>query len=320
MGEDRSMSVNLVFMGNSEFGIPLLEKLARHSEYRPIAVVTNPPKPMGRGRSPSDTPIGNAARELGLERLQPISLKDAAFSKQLTELNPDLFIVVAYKILPEDILRIPRIGALNLHASLLPEYRGAAPIQRALMDGKRKTGLTTFLIEPQVDTGAILLSREIQLDNRMNYGELSALMSKLGKDLVIDTIDGLLNGAIKPVIQDHLKATSACKISASELEIHWEKKAEQIHNQIRALSPVPGAYTILGRKRYKIYRAAVTEDDQSPLEPGVIRKTRDLLLVGTGKGLISVLEIQREGGKKMSVGEFIRGFSVPEGARFGSDG
>lgn len=306
-------------MGNSEFGLPVLGSLAHNANYSLVAVVTNPQKQMGRGRSYSETTVGAAARELGLNLIQPLSLKDPGFIATLKDLNPDLFVVVAYRILPGEVLSIPALGSINLHASLLPEYRGAAPIQRALMDGKKVTGITTFLIEPKVDTGAILMKKSIQIEDSTNYGQLSEIMSKAGPEIVLNSIKGLIEKTITPIPQDQVFATPAPKIRSEDKLINWEKPATDIHNQVRALSPTPGAYTSLGKRRFKIFKT-VCLNEAPGLAPGELFLEKGKLVVGTGKGRLALLEIQREGGKKMETSEFLKGFQINQGARFAIQG
>jgi len=308
--------MKLVYMGNSSFGIPLLEKLAADAELKPTAVVTNPPKPMGRGRVPTETPISDFSRKFNIPLIQPYSLKDKEFQKQLKALKPDLLVVVAFKILPNEIINIPKMGALNLHTSLLPLYRGAAPIQRALMDGKKETGVTTFIIEPKVDTGAILLSEKVPIGPDMNYGELAEVLSVVGSRLVIESIQGIFNKTLVPVTQDNSMATAAPKIYPGDLAINWDQPAEKIHDHVRALSPTPGAYTILRKKRFKILKTELESGDYSGTPGEILYKDKTKLLIGTKTGPVSILEIQKEGGKKLPIDEFLKGFQNPLGEKF----
>lgn len=242
--------MKLVFMGNPDFAIPSLERLI-NSTHDLRAVVTNPPKRMGRGKRPQLTPVGKWARDHDLPLLQPKSLLDSAFHEQLRALESDIFVVVAYRILPKMVLSIPSIGAVNLHASILPAYRGAAPIQWALLNGDSQTGVTTFLIQPKVDTGDILMRETVDILPEDNFGSLSDRLSRVGADCLHKTLDGLTNNTIKPKPQDESQVSRAPKITPDMRWIDWENSAIKIHNQVRALTPKPGSLTIGDSKRIK---------------------------------------------------------------------
>jgi methionyl-tRNA formyltransferase len=256
---------------------------------------------------------------MGLPLLQPESLKDSSFRESLTSLKPELFVVVAFRILPSVLLGIPRRGAINLHASLLPAYRGAAPIQWALINGETVTGLTTFLIEPKVDRGAILLQKKIPIDPEDNYGSLADRMSELGADLVLRSIDGWEAGQIIPQHQDHSQATAAPKIKPEHRQINWSLPALQIHNLIRGLAPQPGAFTTWKKRTLKVFSSRVVELEGTAQPPGTITTaTGNQFIVQTGDHGLALLEAQLEGKKRLSIEEFLRGCHFSVGERLGS--
>jgi len=304
-----------VFMGNPEFAIPTLKAL-QHSNHDLVAVVSNPPTPMGRGRALRSTAVGQFARDQGFPLIEPRSLRSQDLNKQLTALTPDLFVVVAFKILPKSLIDLPRFGALNLHASLLPQYRGAGPIQWALMNGDRTTGVTVFQITPDVDTGDILLQQEIAIATDDTMWTLGMRLCEAGAGLVIDAMDALETGSISGRPQDPALATPAPKITKEMTLIDWSWPAEKIHNWVRGLSPFPGMVTTVGGKQFRIYKTAVLNRNGNA--PGTIVELHNgSLVVATGDGLLSLLEVQIEGKKKMPVADFLRGATLKAGDRLG---
>ena len=235
--------MRIVFFGNTEFSNPTLNKC--NSSYDVISVVTNHSKQMGRGRKFLETPVKSLADELKLNVMEIDNLNDESFINQLKSLSPDLFVVVAYKVLPQTILEIPKLGSINIHSSLLPKYRGAAPIQHSIMNGDEVTGVSTFLIEQKVDTGNILLQKECKIEEDDNYGTLSSKLSTIGAELLIESISKYYDGSIAPVLQDNELATLAPKIKKEDYIINWNKDASVVNNKIRAFSPYPGAYTLI---------------------------------------------------------------------------
>lgn len=302
-------------MGNPPFAVASLEALF-NSRHELVAVVSNPPRPMGRGRIPQETPVGRSARQRGLLLLQPESLLESGFQDSLRELNPDLFVVVAFKILPEGLLQIPPKGSINLHASLLPAYRGAAPIQWALINGDEETGLTTFLIAPQVDTGAILLQTKLSIDPADNRGTLEARMSIQGAELLLKTVDRWDEGQITPTPQDERLVTKAPKIKKALLQVDWTLPAEALYNRVRAAAPRPGLWTRWGKKRVKIF-ATRPAPGGARLPSGVVAVEGQRLLVGTGTGKLELLELQPEGKERLAASAFLRGYSLRTGDRLG---
>jgi methionyl-tRNA formyltransferase len=233
-------------------------------------------------------------------------------------LNPDYFLVVAFKILPALLLDIPQKGSINLHASLLPHYRGAAPLQRAIMNGERETGLTTFIIRRLVDTGSILMQMTVPINDSDTFGTLSEKMSKKGADLLLKTLNQLRDNSLFPQEQDHSDATSAPKIRESDSCIDWGQPAEIIHNQIRGLSPKPGAFTYFNGMRLKILRSSVNQSNEKQNPGSVVFCDKKLLIMQTGDGHIELLTIQREGKKTMETPDFLNGVDINIGDTFGN--
>jgi len=308
--------MQVVFMGNPIFAVPSLQMLY-DSSHSILAVVTNPDKDQGRGRTPKPTPIALFAREKNIPLIQPDSLKEGSLAVRLQNLNPELFVVVAYKILPSSLLQIPRFGCVNLHGSILPKYRGAAPIQWALMNGDSKTGLTTFILAPKVDTGDILLKQEVVIYPDDNFGSLSHRMAYLGSGLLKETLDRIEKGNTSAITQDSSLATKAPKIKPDMCLINWERSARHIRNQIRALSPSPGAYTLLKGKRLKLFQTKISNRKPS-ISGEIVSIGKERFSVSCGEGSLDIFEVQLEGKRRMTVNVFLQGFSLSVGERFGS--
>lgn len=299
--------MKIVFFGTPEFAIPSL-KILVESEHEVLAVVTAPDKKRGRGRNISVTPIKQFALENNITVLTPEKLKSKEFEEELRILNPDLFIIVAFRILPEDIFTIPPKGSFNLHGSLLPKYRGAAPIQWAIINGDKETGLTTFFLEKKVDTGNIILKEKVKIEDSDNLGSLHDKMSELGAELVLKTVQLIDKSEVKLQQQDDLEATPAPKIKKETCSIDWNKSAVQVHNLIRGLSPYPGAFFIHNKKVFKVYSSEIVGNKE--LLPNEIIQTKNEILIGTSTSAIRVLEIQPEGRKRMKTEDFLRGYSL----------
>jgi methionyl-tRNA formyltransferase len=310
--------MRIVFMGTPDFAIPSLEKLIE-SKHEVVGVVTGPDKPKGRGLRLSESPVKKFSKEHDLKILTPENLKSDDFCYSFKELSPDLSVVVAFRILPEKIFSLPPLGTINLHASLLPKYRGAAPINWALINGEAKTGLTTFFIQKKVDTGDLILQKEIDILPEENFGELHDRMASLGADFLLQTVDLIERGEVKPAIQDDAQATPAPKITPEHCRIDWSREAVQIKNLIRGLSPTPAAFCLYNGKILKIYRATVI--GESPFSEGwgevVAPNKKEELWVRTPKGILSLLEVQPEGKRKMSAAEFVRGYRIKAGEKLG---
>lgn len=300
-------------MGTPEFALPSLEALMG-SKHKVVGVVSAPPKPAGRGLKIKPSPVELRTRELGLKVQTPEKLKDPGFLDWLRSLNPDMAAVVAFRYLPKEVFSFPRLGSVNLHASLLPKYRGAAPINWAIYHGERKTGVTTFLLDDRVDTGAILAQRDCPIGPDETAGELADKLSRLGAELLLETLDGLKGGTLMPVPQSETGACLAPKLKKEDLFIRWDRPAVEVHNQIRAFSPAPGAWGKLGGDIVKIYRSRVLPSTSEPTEKTANRPGSWLyfddksgLAVCCEEGAVELLELSLEGRKKLTGPEFARG-------------
>ena len=308
--------MKLVFFGTPDFAVPSLCAL-HESHHEVIGVVTNPDKKSGRGQKVQSSPVKITAEKYGYTIFQPKDLRSNDFISQIKQIKSDIYVVVAFKILPKSILKIPIKGAVNLHASLLPRFRGAAPINHAILNGETKTGVTTFQIQKSVDTGDILLQHIISLNNSITAGEVYNELAQAGAALLVKTMDGLDNGSIVPQKQQGETATLAPKISVDDCRITWNNPAKIIHNQIRAFSPKPGAFTFFKGKRVKLFNSKELENKQNPvLKPGEIKYLKPGLLVGTGTNTIQVNQIQFEGKKKLPVSQIISGYQKIIGESF----
>ena len=298
--------MKIIFMGTPEFAVPSL-RILLESKHKIVAVVTAPDKERGRGQKVSYTPIKEFALQNKLPVLQPDKLKDENFIKQLKSYEPDLFVIVAFRILPKEVFTIPPEGSFNLHASILPKYRGAAPIQWALINGEEETGVTTFKLAEKVDTGSIYLQEKIGIKKEDNFGSLHDKMSIVGAEVVLKTVYLIEHGYKDLLTQDHGQATPAPKITKQIARIDFGQSAENVHNLVRGLSPYPGAYFYHNKKQIKIYRSKISETEF--LEAGEIKHTKKELYIGCADDSLEVLELQLEGKKRMSAEEFLRGFS-----------
>ncbi|MCX8107050.1 MAG: methionyl-tRNA formyltransferase [Ignavibacterium album] len=299
--------MKIVFMGTPDFAIPSL-KAIYNSKHQLLAVVTTPDKERGRGQKITFTPVKQFAVEHNIPVFQPEKLKgNEEFANQMKELQPDLFVVVAFRILPKEIFEIPKFGSFNLHASLLPKYRGAAPIQWALIKGETETGLTTFKLAEKVDTGNIYLQIKVPIYPEDNFGTLHDRLSELGADVVMKTIEMIENGNYQLLPQDDSLASPAPKITKEICKIDWNKSADEIHNLVRGLSPYPAAFFLFKDKVIKVYRTEIVRTKN--LKPFEIYQTKKELIIGCGRDAIRILEIQQEGKKRMGIEEFLRGFS-----------
>ena len=307
--------MKIIFMGTTEFAVPSLINLSENN-YKPVAVVTGLDKKQGRGQKLISTPVKIIAEKLNIPLIQPLNLKDPAFLKQIKSIDADLACVVAFRILPEELLTLPKMGTLNLHGSLLPLYRGAAPIQRAIMAGEKETGVTTFFIKKTVDTGNILLQDSLKIDENEDFGSVHDRLSELGGDLLLETVRGVNSGNIEERKQDDSLATKAPKIDASDLNINWNDSAKSIHDQVRGLSPFPGLSTKLMNKRIKIFKSEVEEEIPAKFSPGEVASVeKDYFTVATGKGGLRILELQREGKNRIRSADFLRGLNVSVGEK-----
>lgn len=309
--------MKLVFMGTPEFAVPSLRALAS-SRHEIAAVVTNPDRPAGRGRKLTPPPIKTLAEKLELELLQPPSLPDPQFIDHLQQLAVDLFVVVAFSILPRRLLRLPTTGSVNLHPSLLPAYRGAAPIVWALFNGDSETGLTTFLLTSRVDAGDILIQKRVAVGEDETAGELEGRLRDMGARVLVDSIDGLEDGSIQPVSQSTQGLSQARKLTREDGRIDWNQPSAQIHNRVRGANPVPGAFCEWTDGRVlKIHRCRPCQGKSSAAPGTVLRADDGGLLVATADGAVELTQVQPAGKPAMDAAAFLRGHRVSAGRHFG---
>jgi len=301
-------------MGTPEFAVPSLTALV-DADYTPVAVATGPDRPRGRGQEVTPTPVKQAAREAGIERiLQPEDVTDPAFAEAVEALAPNAIAVVAYKILPPEVFTTASDGAFNLHGSLLPKYRGAAPIHHAIMQGETETGVTTFFLEPSVDTGDIILQKQMSIGPNETAGEVHDRMAELGAEAVVETVRQIDEGTVETRAQDDAEATPAPKIHDEDCETPWDASAEAVHNHVRGLSPYPGAWTLHDGTRLKLYRTRRAEGEG---EAGDVLEADDRLVVACGTGAVEVLTLQQPGRKRLDAADFLNGYALAEGDRLG---
>jgi len=305
--------MRIVFMGTPDFAVPTLERLIECHQV--VGVFTRIDKPKGRGQKLQYTPVKEKAMEHGIPVFQPKSLKkNNEVMDILKELNPDAIVVAAYgMILPKEILDLPRFGCINVHASLLPELRGAAPINWAIIRGYDKTGITTMLMGEGLDTGDILLKEETPIGENETAGELFDRLSIIGGSLLIRTLEELERGSIVPLPQDESKATYAPMLSKELGHINWNMDSKQVHNLIRGVNPWPGAYCFYEEKMLKILNADYVEGPENEVPGKVIKAQKGVLEIACRRGKIIVKQIQELGGKKMDIGAYLNGHTICEG-------
>lgn len=292
-------------MGTPGFAVPSLKTLI-DNKYNVVSVVTVPDKKKGRGQVISESAVKLLALENRIDILQPINLKDIEFTEKIRSLHPDLIIVVAFRILPKEIFTIPASGSFNLHASLLPKYRGAAPINWAIINGETETGVTSFFLKEKVDTGNVIIQKKISIDPDDNAGKLHDKLAELGAEAVLETVRLIEKGNFSVSEQDNSLASPAPKIFREDCQINWEQRALNIHNFVRGLSPYPGAYSCLENKNVKIHKTNITEI-RSLDNPGKIIFENKKLYVSAEDNLIEIMELQPEGKKRISALDFING-------------
>jgi len=306
-----SKDLRIIYMGTPEFAVPSLEKLV-DAGWNVVAVITAPDKPKGRGQKLIPSPVKVAAEKMNIPVLQPTNLKSEDFLDELRSFHADLQIVVAFRMLPIVVWEMPRLGTFNLHASLLPDYRGAAPINWAIINGEKETGVTTFFLKHEIDTGSLLLQEKTPIRVDENLGDLYVRLMEMGSDLVLKTVENIAAGKANPIPQDESKARNhAPKIFKETCEIDWSKKAKDIHNLVRGLSPFPSAFTRINGKNCKIFRTTVESGSLTNSTPGEWETDqKSFLKFQTGDGVISIEELQLEGKKRMKIEEFLRGNSL----------
>ena len=303
----------IVFMGTPEFAVAILEKLVAEN-CNVVAVITAPDKPAGRGMQLSQSAVKQFAVQHGLKVLQPVKLKDPIFIEELQSLHADVQVVVAFRMLPEMVWNMPPMGTINLHASLLPKYRGAAPINWAIIHGETETGITTFKLQHAIDTGDVLMRQTIPIRPDETAGELHDEMKVLGAKLVFETLLGYCNGSLKPVAQEELlrekeeEIPEAPKLHTETCKINWEKTSLEVFNLVRGLSPYPGAFTLLNEKVLKIYRAAFEQGNPTVSMGHFETDGKTYLRFATADGWLYIKELQLEGKKRMLIEDFLRGY------------
>jgi methionyl-tRNA formyltransferase len=297
-------------MGTPEFAVPSLEKLINNG-YNVVAVVTAPDKPSGRGQQITKSAVKIFAEKHQLKIFQPVNLKDQVFIDELKSLKPDLNIVVAFRMLPQSVWSLPEFGSVNLHASLLPKYRGAAPINWAIINGEKETGVTTFFIQQQIDTGNIIFQEKILIDEKETAGTLHDKLMNSGSDLILKTVIAVEQGNCPSTAQNFDQTQPAApKIFKENCRIKWNMNAREIYNFIRGLSPYPTAWTIFDNKILKIYSSEILNEPTSIIPGSIITDNKTFLRIAANDNILSIQELQLEGKKRMSIEEFIRGKEI----------
>jgi methionyl-tRNA formyltransferase len=305
--------MKIIFMGTPEFSVPSLQSLI--NEFEVSAVFTQPDRPKGRGKNLAMSPVKQLAVSYNLPVYQPVKLRNnEEMIKKIKNLKPDFIVVVAFgQILTKEILDIPKYGCINLHASLLPKYRGAAPINWCIIDGECKSGNTTMLMDVGIDTGDILLKKEVELNDTITAGELTDILMNSGGELLIKTINGIVNSEIQQIKQENDRSSYASMLDKKMAQIDWELSNVDIHNLIRGLNPKPMAYTHYEDKVMKIYKSKVINEQSNQIVGSIIEVSKDGLKVATGSGILLIEEIQFPGKKPLKVKDYIIGNKINEG-------
>lgn len=306
--------MRIVFMGTPDFSVPTLEALVA-SEHEVVGVVTQPDKPKGRGKEIHMSPVKECALKYNIPVYQPVRAREESFVDEMRALHPDVMVVIAFgQILPKTLLELPKYGCVNIHASLLPKYRGAAPIQWAVINGDEETGITTMMMDVEMDTGDMLEKTVVKLDPNETGGSLFDRLSLLGGDLILSTLEKLEKGELTPIAQDHEKATYVKKISKSMGDIDWTKDAASIERLVRGLNPWPSAFTRWNGKMLKIWEAKVLPNGENQAPCGsVLSADEQGIKIQTGEGVLCVTSLQLEGKKRMDTAAFLRGYQVEAG-------
>lgn len=305
-------------MGTPEFAVPSLDMLVKEG-YDVAAVVTQPDKPKGRGNKMAASAVKEYAAGKGIPVLQPAKIKTQEFAEELKSLKPDLLVTVAYgKILPDYVLNIPPLGCINVHGSLLPKYRGAAPIQWSVINGEKVTGITTMYTDIGMDTGDMLVKKEVEVPEDMTAGELHDVLSVVGAEVLKDTLEKLEKGVLERTPQPHDQATYAAMMSKELGLIDWNKSAREIHNLVRGTNPWPGAYSFYKGERIRIWKTSVISGRALNYKPGTICEViKNGVIVATGDGLLNILEVQFDSSRRMTIEEYLCGHSIDEGEILG---
>lgn len=300
--------MRIVFMGSPDFAIPSLKKL-HQSNHEIVSVVSNVDKRRGRGSKPTPTVVKKKALEFDLPVIEVDELDDPSFYEKLKSLDADLFVVVAFRILPPKLLELPSKGSINLHASLLPKYRGAAPIHWAIMNGEEKTGCTVFFLDEKVDTGKIIKQRETDIGPNETTGDLYKRLKNMGSELLAESVDEIDQDTYELHSQDHEQATPAPKLFTEDCKIDFNQPVQKVHNKIRGLSPFPTAWAVLDDLKFNIYRSKIGPEKN--LAPGRLELRNGDLLVGCRSGTLLLEEVQQEGKRRMSGKDFMNGYHGP---------
>lgn len=305
--------MNIAFMGTPEFAVPSLEKLIE--KYGVKAVITQPDKPKGRGNKMTISPVKEVALKHNIEVLQPIKIRnDEEVKERLKSLDLDFIVVVAFgQILKQDVLDIPKYGCINLHGSLLPKYRGAAPIQWAVLNGDKVSGNTTMMLDAGIDTGDMLLTDKVEIGEDMTSGELFDLLKDRGADLLIETIEKVYNGEITPIKQNDEESSYASMLNKEMANIDWNKSANEIHNLIRGLCPWPIAYTTYDDQKMKIFSSSVLNEKSNKAPGEIIKADKNGIYVSTGDKVILIKKIQFPNGKPLEVSQYLNGHDIKSG-------
>jgi methionyl-tRNA formyltransferase len=305
-------------MGTAAFALPFLNKIV-DSGYNVVGVVTQPDRPNGRGRKMVLTPVKQLALERNIPVFQPTRIKESGAVDTVLAWQPDLIIVVAYgQIIPVELLESPPFGCVNVHPSLLPLYRGPAPVQRAIMSGDKVTGITTMFMDKGLDTGDIILQVPVEIDEAIDSGQLFDILAEKGSDLLLETIESISTGKVKRIKQRDDLSTYAPLITREDENINWSESALNLNNRIRALSPSPGTFSSISDSRFKIFSSRVIEETSVGKPGQVLELTEKGFVVQTGKGTLEILEVQKEGKRRMVCREFLKGFPVLPGSRLGT--
>ncbi|MCR5791710.1 MAG: methionyl-tRNA formyltransferase [Lachnospiraceae bacterium] len=310
--------MNIVYMGTPDFAVPALEALIRE-KYNILAVVTQPDKPKGRGKNMQFPPVKETALKYDIPVYQPVKVRNPEFIEVLTKLQPDVIVVAAFgQILPKEILELPKYGCVNIHASLLPRLRGAAPIQWAILDGDKECGVTIMQMNEGLDTGDILTMQKMTLTGEETGGSLFDALSGMGGELLLETLPKLQKGEITPIKQNDDEATYARMLNKTIGKLDFSQPAEKLERYIRGLNPWPSAYTTLDGKTLKIWKAKVSDTHTEGMQGAVASVSKDAFSIGTGDKDLIILELQLEGKKRMDVAAFLRGYPLEAGHRFDS--
>ena len=308
--------LKVLFMGTPDFAVPTLETLC-NSEYEVIGVVTQPDKPKGRGKSIQMTPVKECALKYDIPVYQPVKLREQENIDELSKLDIDFIVVVAFgQILPKSVLDMPKYGCINVHSSLLPKYRGAAPIQWTIIEGEEKTGITTMFMDEGLDTGDILLQEETPISDDETGGSLHDRLADMGASLLLKTLEGVKNNTIKRIKQDDELSNYVGMLNKSHGQMDFEKSAVELDRLVRGLNPWPSAYTSLNGKMFKIWEAKAMEINEQYTDKDngeIVEVNKDSIIVKTGNGLLKLLQVQLEGKKRMFVEDFLRGYEVNVG-------